>query len=279
MSEAAMFLPLDADTYTYIVQHLRQYPVEFGNMGATTFIHPSSYRHFHSTSLETIRKVCRLQLEHSVDPSLKTSKTAASLTEELLAATGSIVSFVDTLAFTQSLCLLQIIALLTPDVSPKERAQGTARQQLLTEWTYRLWLLAPSELPPSLSRYQAYVLGESVRRTILVSHKLQACYRISLTGFFKHTLFVESLPLGSDVGLWENEPAEDLERTEYRSLYSYREMSDRWDAGLMKATTKFEKMLLAGCKGSAAVQERYGPEPVSESFEESQDALIYRGNL
>ncbi|KAJ9606991.1 hypothetical protein H2200_009002 [Cladophialophora chaetospira] len=260
MTEPVMFLPMDDDSYAYLVRGLVLYPKDFGQTGATSFIHPHSYQRHRPTSLRIVQDICRIRTEQS-STGAKYSTVLPRLIRSLLSTASSTVSFIDTLAFVQSLCLLQIFAFFSPDASAEDHVEGLARQQLLIDWTHKLWKSAPNELPSTLSKHEAYVFAEAVRRTILTSHKIQGAYRVGKTGFFRHTIFVETLPLGGNVALWEGEVDAEAwcENSKYPNLLSYRELCDVFDAGLMKTATPFERMLLVGCKGKAAVEERLGP--------------------
>lgn len=125
--------------------------------------------------------------------------------QALLSTAESVVNFMGTLAFVQSLCLLQIVALFSSNLSAQDQEEGAKRQKTLKTLTERLWASAPAELPNSLSTHEAYILAEAVRRTIIVSHKIQGCYQVLRTGFFMHIIFVETLPFGGNTKLWDLE--------------------------------------------------------------------------
>ncbi len=263
MTEPVMFLPMDAASHAYLLQGLIQYPLEFSQKSATSFIHLQAYQRYRPTSLTLVQDICRIKDGQNDSAGNETFANLRGLTQSLLATADSSVSFVDTLAFVQSLCLLQILSLFSPGASAEEHVEGLTRQQLLVDWTEKLWNTAPTELPNTLSKYEAYILAEAVRRTILTSHEIQGTYHVGRTGFFRHTMFVETLPFGGNVALWECGQNLDgsawCEHTKYPRLLSYREFCDVFDAGLMKTATPFERMLLVGCKGTAAVEEKLGP--------------------
>ena len=263
MTEPAMLLPMDAESHEYIVQALTLYPLEFSQTSSTSFIHHKAYQCYRPTSLSIAKEICRIRVGRPCSSGTQSSAMLRDLTKALLSTADTSVSFVDTLAFVQSLCLLQILSLFSPDASVEEHDEGLLRRQLLIHWTHKLWQSAPTELPNTLTKYEAYVIAEAVRRTILTSHEIKGTYRVGRTGFFRHTIFVETLPFGGNVALWEcgqtiGESAW-CEHTKYPWLLSYRELCDVFDAGLMKTATPFERMLLVGCKGKVAVEEKLGP--------------------
>jgi len=258
ITDPAVFLPMDVDSLTDILKNLTLYPVDFVQKGGTDFIHPCSYRSFCPAPLQIAADICQVHAGPSVQERQSQSGHFRSSAQALLSTADSLVDFRETLAFVQSLCLLQILALFSPGSTKQIQAEGAQRQQLLKTWTEKLWASAPSELPHTLSMQEAYVLAEAVRRTIIVSHKIQGCYRVLRTGFFMHTIFVESLPFGRNSHLWESEVCLAKITTNDTELLSYREYCDLWDTGQIHTPTPFERMLLVGCKGKAAVDERLG---------------------
>jgi hypothetical protein len=61
---------------------------------------------------------------------------------------------------------------------------------------------APGMLPASLSRWEAWVLAEGVRRAILMSCVIRGVYHGSVRGYCFHELFIQALPLDVRTGLW-----------------------------------------------------------------------------
>lgn len=254
-----MYLPMDPESHMDIVQNLTVYPLEFVRHGSTEFIHAHSYQRRRSSSLDLILDICHLHNGNLSTPSADAAKIERRLECALLLTANSTVSFVDTLAFVQSLCLLQIMLLFSPTSTQEQYARGETYLHLLKEWTHKLWASAPTALPSTLSKHEAYVFAEAVRRTIIISHKIQGCHRVARTGFFRHTIFVESLPFGENSSLWDTAELNNAMDATYPRLMSYRELTDRWDEGLIDEATTFERMLLVGCKGKAAVDKRLGP--------------------
>ena len=256
MPDPVIFLPLDEDSLSDIVRNLNLHPLDFIRKGGTDFIHPCSYRSFFSAPLRIAADVCRI---HAASQQGRARPGELKLAAQaLLSTANSCVNFTDTLAFVQGLCLLQIVTLFTPTATREEHEEGVQRLQLLRDWSTKLWASAPSSLPSTMSKHDAYVLAEAVRRTIIVSHKILGCYRVLRTGFFMHTIFVESLPFGQKMELWDSEVWQDDISAKPAGLVSYREYCDLWDAGLVHTATAFGRMLLVGFKGKAAVDQRLG---------------------
>ncbi|KAL4780032.1 hypothetical protein BJX76DRAFT_364685 [Aspergillus varians] len=73
---------------------------------------------------------------------------------------------------------------------------------LLLEWTQALLASAQSRMPPGQSPWQAWLFGESVRRTIILSYTFAMSLSSLKYGYCAHWLFLESLPFDRRAGLW-----------------------------------------------------------------------------
>ncbi|OCT51034.1 hypothetical protein CLCR_09208 [Cladophialophora carrionii] len=109
MTEPVMFLPVDAGSPACLVEGLTLYPRESIPRNSTDFIHEQGYNRFRRGSLGLIRDICRMRLAPSSSADINTC--VSLLIQSLLSMASSAISFIDTLAFVQSLCLLQIMTL------------------------------------------------------------------------------------------------------------------------------------------------------------------------
>lgn len=260
---------LDSESFSYMLQSLKSSPISFIERGGSSFIHAQLYNTIEApqsvlTVYGTVRKLLpRLQSGQHVEPD-----TLNSTIQSILANEPSTVSFKDALALVQSLITIQILTLFNPTLTAQQRFEAESRQRLLTHWTHRLWSTAPVELPAYLSPCDSYILAESVRRAVLVSHTIQVLYQVLKSGTFVHTLYAAALPLGASTDLWEYcrvapRCREMIARAE---LISYRELLDRQRNGQRQNPTMFEKMLLApygGMNGMEGEQRRQQASPVA----------------
>ncbi|KIX96711.1 uncharacterized protein Z520_07430 [Fonsecaea multimorphosa CBS 102226] len=61
---------------------------------------------------------------------------------------------------------------------------------------------APSMIPSNLSRWEAWILAESVRRAVLMSCLIQGVYHGWARGYCYHELFIQALPFDIRPGMW-----------------------------------------------------------------------------
>jgi hypothetical protein len=116
-----------------------------------------------------------------------------------------------------------------------------------------------------MSLWQAWLLAESVRRTILVSHILQTSYSLYKDGFSIHTLSSEALPFDMRNILWDSTAAETSELSCFAAspmLVSLGEYTRLWNEGKITGNVSpLENLILAVCKG-----EEYSSSAFNKTF-------------
>lgn len=253
ISDPASQLVMPADSLPDIVCDMIQYPLSFLRGRRTGFTHPSYYIHSLPASIHIAIKVCTIFQQRIRDSSHGTDGALSSLAKDLLSEMPTINDFASSLTFVQSFCLLQIVSLLSPTATREEHKEAVQRQQLFATWCLKLWAFAPSELPSTLSPYEAYIFAESVRRTIMVAQKLLACYRMLTEGFYNLSMFVAALPFGARADLWDSEDCYADVDYGHVPLFSWREYCEKFATGSMRTITPFERMLLLGCRSKAGI--------------------------
>jgi hypothetical protein len=115
----------------------------------------------------------------------------------------------------------------------------------------RLWEQAPIQLPSTLTRRQAWLLAESVRRTIIVSLMLRSAYSLNTRNYSVRTPFVDALPFDVCTSLWD-EDFNHLANQNFGqsdSMISLHEYSDAMERGSVHDINNFGALILAACKG------------------------------
>jgi hypothetical protein len=270
MKEPDIILAMDESSVKYLADHFKSFPSVFIETGGAPFIHPKLYQEGLPPPLRNILSLCHsythLDYSHESFPLAITHAAKA-----LLETRPNLHTFKLKLAFVQSLILLQIITLFssTPPMTPLLYQQAENRVALLEASVRELYRSMPETLPTSMPPYEAWVLGESCRRTMHVGHLVHGVYLMLTKGTFNLTMFVKALPLCRNMGLWELDASEpnvwDTDegdrcrnaRVLDSELISYRELTDLWDNDEVEKLPLFEEMLIAACKGINSVQERF----------------------
>ena len=111
-----------------------------------------------------------------------------------------------TLPMHEALTALQalLIYMGTFILSPSRVERDSAEESfiVLSEWTQNLLESVQRWIPRHQSSWQAWILGESVRRTIIMSYGLSMSSNCFKYGYCSNWLFMESLPFDKRPGLW-----------------------------------------------------------------------------
>lgn len=105
-------------------------------------------------------------------------------------------------ALTALQAFLVHLALSLFSSDPVEQANAERHLDILSDWTRALLVSAQPRLPLILSPWQTWLFGESVRRTIVMSHALALAHFSFKNRYCSNCLFFESLPFDRRLGLW-----------------------------------------------------------------------------
>ncbi|KAJ9650270.1 hypothetical protein H2198_010422 [Neophaeococcomyces mojaviensis] len=234
----------------------KKHVLNYGTRGGNVFIHEEIAR---SQLGMNLKAIC----QQSTNIASRSQKSQIKIYEQLDYLVGSMVikaglapNLCEMLFLVQSLILVQIVSLLVLNGSVAYKRQAEKRQYVLHLWTGKLWNMAPSELPASLSPRQAFLLAESVRRTIIISGEFQGLWHASKYAWVEHNMFLDSLPFERRAQLWE------VPETGFdtafgngkQDIISWRELIDIFDAGMLSTFTSFETMLLVALRGKHAIE-------------------------
>jgi len=106
----------------------------------------------------------------------------------------------EALAAHQGLLIYLATFLFSSDEA--EQTNSESHLSLLSEWTQNLLDSAQKRMPRNQSLWQDWLFGESVRRTIIMSHALAFTLSSFKYGYCSNWVFLESLPFDRRAGLW-----------------------------------------------------------------------------
>jgi hypothetical protein len=255
-----VILSMDQPSVSYLFVCLRGMPETFLRCRGTPFIHSQMYKDGLPPLLQTIHSLCSKQANEKNQMTVYEAISKAS--RELILSIPAAHTFSAKLVFTQPLILLQIITLFFPTISILQQ-MAENRIPLLQKFIREIYHTAPATLPLSMSRYQAWLLVESCRRTIHVAHLVDELHSMLTRGTFTLRLFISALPIDRNGGLWdwdvsqlvdgeENKQLEEYLRSS--GLISYRELMEKWDGGKYKHPTPFDEILIIACAGVGNVK-------------------------
>lgn len=255
-------LTLDADTLRFLVTHLTSFPATFAETGTTPFVDLSIYEYRLPEAVTDIWALCAAASPGASSSKVFLAHVLDTKTVQLVRSANTAASFVELLTMVQALILALIIRLYAWEAPNDDETKNDAFLKALGKLTLRLWQQAPNQISASLTPRQAWLFGESVRRTILTSHMLRGTYTVIRQGYFLHTTFVEALPFDLRTSLWDRlsspyDPDDAACRVANigTKLVSYREYTDMWGYGQVHGHTTFGALLLVACKGKDALNE------------------------
>lgn len=247
----------DQTAIQFLVDGLRAFPTTFATSNKTLFIHPDLWKSGVPSQIIDAHALCRLhsrtlQRNH-VEWKLLLRRKLGQFHHDFIHAS----SFEELLGSSQALLLTCCILALDDE----QRQHSEAFSTMLYDIAGRLWQQAPIQLPPTLSQRHAWLLAESVRRTIIVSLMLRSAYSLKMRKYSVRTPFVDSLPFDIRMDLWDDTSqstwADDHESpTPMISLHEY---SDALESGRFHDVELFGQLILAACKGKLVSEIPFPP--------------------
>ncbi|KAF4417032.1 hypothetical protein FACUT_12510 [Fusarium acutatum] len=191
----------DEETLHHLSDILRTFPGQFAEHGKTAFIHSALYNSSLPPPIKEVRDICYSYCiggEYLASSRLNTLRLTI---RRLLRLSKRTSTFADTLAYAQAISLAQIIRLLECHNTNEDDIERDNEE--MWALTHQLWQHAPTQLPSSLSPWNAWLFSENVRRTIMVCNILLAVYSSLRRGYTIHSLCVEALPFDVRTKLWD----------------------------------------------------------------------------
>lgn len=214
---SAMAGDIYQERIVYTVKQLKSYPSLFARQGQTPFIHSHLWRDTLPRAIQDVLGACALYGEkgQTNQPLVFGVITAAA---DRLINDYQLVGITATaqLAAVQALILYQIIRLFDGDI--RQRADAERANPTLKDWTRQLQdrmqrtedpspsVDSTSRKPPVTSvatgSWHNWVFAESLRRTVIVSHMLQALFSFLKNGWQTESREFHKLSFFAQKALW-----------------------------------------------------------------------------
>ena len=157
---------------------------------------------------------------------------------------------------------LYLIIYLFNDVSSSYKAEAEPLLDLLTDWSKHLWSTVPDQSSNDLSPWQAWIVAESARRSMIAPYLLRGAFSALKHGYAVFQPFLESLPFDPRTELWEAmseaawQSAVTMHGGEPTVLISFREFieSSTDISRALQGHGLFQRMLLVSFYGKAALE-------------------------
>lgn len=258
----------DAVIVQYLISAMRDVPVTFAKNMQTTFIHPQLYGSSCPGAIRDMFTICRWQQRSTgVRSNILLSSQLRQKSAELYRLAKAAATIEELLAYTQSLIIAQCLLLFHCD-----KTQNTKNEEsddyvdfttgMVTGLAQYIWQKAPVHVPHILSPWRAWLLAESIRRTIIIAHIVCSTFSFKQRSYSVRTPFIEALPFDLRSSLWDASSEEVWQQQasqEPVEMVSLREYSDMLVSGRASTISKFGSVVLAACKG-VSVSSIYGNE-------------------
>lgn len=239
----------DPSVIRFLVKEIREIPKSFARTQKAFFVHPDVHKSGPVMSIREIGWLCKLhvqaeQAKRSQDLSPLLRRKVTEYTRKL----SRPLNFEELLGYSQALIIAQCILVMEENGRGKYSEATTAVLEWVAE---RLWQQAPTQLPSSLSPRHAWLLAESVRRTIIVSLILRSAYSLHTRNYSVRTPFVDALPFDVRTELWDGSEQtwSESDSKSDESMVSLHEYSDAMERGRVYNVSPFAALILAACKG------------------------------
>lgn len=133
-------------------------------------------------------------------------------------------------------------------------------RQLFTK-TQNLWQAAPSQLNEAFQPWEAWVVAESIRRSMFSAIMIRGLWYAAAHGYVYYEPFFESIPFDPRAGVWEAETEEDWNQRirerggGHTKLKSYHEFIETSGLKLkLEEDGAFQRMLFICYNGSGGIR-------------------------
>lgn len=189
---------------------LKTFVINFAQHGAASFLHSCLYDTRLPLPLQYVWGICASSGSKEGLFSNLHAENVHAQASEMLRSAARAESFLELLSHIQAAALLRIICLFQDQGNYSE--EDTRRdEETFWELALILYIRAPAKLPSTLSPWRAWLLAESVRRTILVCYIIMAVHSVLRRGYVVHMLCVEALPFDMRAPLWDADTAAEWE--------------------------------------------------------------------
>ncbi|KAL3442916.1 hypothetical protein BJX65DRAFT_212189 [Aspergillus insuetus] len=232
---------------SFLASGLGSYPASFARCMKTHFIHPDLWSHHNPPApIRDVHALCQLHATNA-DKSAVLSSLLHRISI-LIRHISNPSNFEDLLASSQALLLAQCMVIFSEDASSPF---SDSVSDMLYSLGHNLWQQAPIQLSSSLSPQQAWLFGESVRRTIIVAFMLRSVYSLMKRNFALRTPFVDALPFDRRTALWDEklDTWTGIAPESGDAMVSLHGYSGILEIGHIHAIPEFERFILAACRG------------------------------
>ncbi|PVH96481.1 hypothetical protein DM02DRAFT_535207 [Periconia macrospinosa] len=256
------------DSWQWVIGELKRCPRDLAMNGETLFLHSQLYREVMPAVIRTAMGICAMyciQNANNRDTTLRMIDDAVlelinSPSPMMTDASGEIhpeSGLLDELARLQAFALYQMIRMFSGGI--EQRVTIDLQRGLLTTRALQLLRRSRIVLGDNLSPIQnwnAWIVAESIRRTVLVIYMFYGMYSMAMHGVCVDFATLAKLPVSTSPASWQVQDARAVfgAGTETERTLPYEDYTQEWMVSTQKTLHPFEKFLIVPCKGLEGVR-------------------------
>lgn len=266
------------DSWRWVIGELRRCPRDLATRGETLFLHKDLYRDAMPrairAALGTSAAFCMLEedrrhlLFRALDaevvelirpPPVDVDESLSHGCMGSTSTSSSGLTLIEELARLQAFTLYQMMRMYGGGL--EQRVVVQQQRGLLMTWALQLLRRSWAELGGDENRapdaggradcWHTWIVGESIRRTVLVVYMFYGMYSLATEGFCSEIPTLAKLPVSAAPALWHSEAAylAQSRSGEAKKTLTYEEFTHCWMVSRRERLDPFEKFLVVPCKG------------------------------
>jgi hypothetical protein len=246
------------ESWQWVINELKRCPRDLAMRGETLFLHKELYRSVMPAAIRTALGLSATYcLLNESNRHVMFQAIDAEVFDLLQTPSMSIVddggmTLIEELARLQALMVYQMIRMY--DGGLEQRALVDLQRGIMT--TRALQLLRRSRAERDNDHgWHAWIIAESIRRTVLTVYMFYAVYSIAMHGFCIDFPTISKLPVSRSPELWHSGAVHPPQRwsNEMEQTLSYEDYTEAWLVSPHVTLLPFEKFLVVPCKGLQGV--------------------------
>ncbi|CAN9231170.1 unnamed protein product [Alternaria alternata] len=255
------------ESWQWVINELKRCPRDFAMRGETLFLHKELYRSMMPAAIRTAlglsatycllnesnRHVMFQAIDAEVFDLLQTpSLSGVDIARAKNSGDDGGMILIEELARLQALTLYQMIRMYEGGL--EQRALVDLQRGMMTTRALQLLRRLRAERDNDHG-WHAWIIAESIRRTVLTVYMFYAVYSIAMHGFCIDFPTIAKLPVSTSPELWHSGDLHPPQRwsNEMEQTLLYEDYTEAWMVSPHVTLLPFEKFLVVPCKGLEGV--------------------------
>ncbi|KAK9439202.1 Zn(2)-C6 fungal-type DNA-binding domain protein [Metarhizium brunneum] len=233
-------------SWNWVLNQIRSCPQNFAERAETIFIHKGLYTdNKPPPPLRAAFGICAgalsaNQVSHQTLFRVLDSEVVALIRSSLAG------SLQEELHKLQAVVLYQIIRLFYGRVG--ERVLAERQEYFVRSYALKLLHLSDTELRSGPRTWAAWILAESIRRTVYIAFKLYTSYAMSRYGQCSEMQAMNMLPISTNSRLWYSSEERGFQPPDRDEVMTYKDFAEFYARTLRRVHEPFERLIIVGCK-------------------------------